>query len=78
LEVLNIEMNGNPPSESDEAEAAVPRTLVYSVGEVIRQLRESGAATEAVIAETAWLAVLAGDIDDLRSHARREQATQGD
>jgi hypothetical protein len=72
LQALNLEMNGDNPSESYEGDATVPRTVAYSVGEVVRQLRESGAAMEASRAETAWLAVLAGDVDDLRQHVREE------
>jgi hypothetical protein len=78
LQALNIEMNGDTPSESYEGDANVPRTVAYSVGEVIRLLRDSGDDSGARIAETAWLAVLAGDIDDVRQHVREEHKGQKD
>ena len=78
LEVLNHELNGKVPSEHVSLEAPpLPTTLVYAITEVIRLLRDSQATAADEIeqrtigraawrAETAWSAVLAGDIDDIQ------------
>jgi hypothetical protein len=71
LEALNVQLNGAVPSETVDGKAhSVPRTVAYSVAEVIRLLRE--ARTDVWGVETAWAAVLAGDIDDLHEHLELE------
>jgi RimJ/RimL family protein N-acetyltransferase len=76
LQALNMELNGPAPSETlGTAVDAVPRGVAYAVAESVRLLREAGATDEAWLAETAWLAVLAGDIDDVWRHLREEGAT---
>ena len=65
----------------------LPSTLVYAITEVIRLLRDSQATVAAEIeqrtigraawrAETAWSAVLAGDIDDIQEHLIQEEAAR--
>ena len=90
LEVLNHELNGKVPSEHVSSEAPLlPSTLVYAITEVIRLLRDSQAKAadeneQRTIgragwrAETAWSAVLAGDIDDIQEHLSREEAARFD
>lgn len=64
------------------------RDLVYAIAEIDRMLRSYGvgvsdgarraqAAKATWRIETAWRAVLAGDIDDLRQHLAEESATRG-
>jgi hypothetical protein len=90
LDVLNHEVNGAVPSERIAAEAPwLPTTLVYAVTEVIRLLRrrqnetvdgsESRALARATWrVETGWSAVLAGDIDHIRTHVDEEEAARCD
>jgi hypothetical protein len=88
LAKLNLELNGAVPSLTDGGQADVPRDVAYAVTEIIRLLRnradESGdtAASKVVartawIAEVAWSAVLAGDIDDLKRHVNQETTARG-
>lgn len=90
LEVLNHELNGKVPSEHLSSEAPLlPSTLVYAITEVIRLLRDSQAKAAdeneqrtigraAWRAETAWSAVLAGDIDDIQEHLIGEEGARFD
>jgi hypothetical protein len=86
LETLNRELNGEIPSESTGSADVVPTDVAYAVAEVTRMLRDyadkggalhpSTGLREAWLIETAWLAVLAGDIDDLQQHLNKEEATR--
>jgi len=83
LSALNRDLNGPIPSESVRGAGVVSTDVAYAVAEVARLLREYGeragdaAATEAAWrVDTAWLAVLAGDIDDLAQHLEEEAAAQ--
>lgn len=67
LVVLNKEMNGDLPSESLDRADQVPREVAYGVAEVERMLRAANRAGDADRVEAAWVAVLAGDIDDLEA-----------
>ena len=76
LDEYNRELNGQVPSETiSPGDDSVPRRLAYAVGEVARMLRESGSDRSALRVETAWLAVLAGDVDDVREHLAEEGVT---
>jgi hypothetical protein len=76
LQALNHELNGAVPSDSISGADTVSRGAAYAVAEVIRMLDENGKAQhERWMVETAWLAVLAGDIDDLDEHIAQEEAT---
>jgi len=55
---------------------SVPRTVAYAVAESIRMLREAGAVERAEDAESAWLAVLSGDIDDVTEHVALERRSR--
>jgi hypothetical protein len=80
-----VELNGDVPSAVESVHLAdMPRKLVYSVAQVICELREcerqasSARDSEwfgraAWRAETAWAAVLAGDIDDIAKHLDNEE-----
>ena len=73
LDNYNRDLNGPVPSETvGPDDDSVPRTVAYAVGEVVRMLRESGSGRAALRVETAWLAVLAGDIDDIGEHLAEE------
>lgn len=73
LDEYNRELNGPVPSERiDGADEYVPRRLTYAAGEVGRMLRVRGLSEAALRVETAWLAVLAGDIDDIPAHLAEE------
>lgn len=79
---LNRELNGDMPSETQGA-ASIPREIVYAMAEIIRVLRRaierphetrSQVASDAAwTIETAWVAVLAGDIDDILDHVAEER-----
>jgi hypothetical protein len=84
---LNLELNGPVPSEC-KGLSDLPRDLVYAIAEIDRMLRSYGvgvsdgarraqAAKATWLIETAWRAVLAGDIDDLRQHLAEESVTRG-
>lgn len=84
LATLNRELNGTIPSEGKSAADAIPRDVAYAVAEVTAQLREHADAQDASDqapassraawqVETAWRAVLAGDIDDIEQHLREEE-----
>jgi hypothetical protein len=86
LALLNHELNGATPPESTDSATEIPRELVYAIAEITRLLRDAyrlGAGQEAAafadaawLNETAWAAVLAGDIDDLMEHVELEQAAR--
>jgi len=77
LDDYNRDLNEPVPSSSTKSgSASVPRDVAYAVGEVTRMLRESGADRSAWRVETAWLAVLAGDIDNLGDHLAAEEAAR--
>lgn len=82
---LNRELNGEVPSHTVSHALDIPRRLVYAVAEVVRMIRmsqeqaqtednERELALAAWRIETAWLAVLAGDIDDVLKHVEQEEA----
>lgn len=84
LATLNRELNGDIPSRTTVCVEDVPRNLVYAVTEIVRMIRDcqehaQGQSGEAVFAqaarriETAWLAVLAGDIDNILEHVDQEE-----
>lgn len=78
LNDYNRELNGPVPSTGmGSGSDTVPRDVAYSVGEVTRMLRETGAERSAWRVETAWSAVLAGDIDDLGEHLAEVEAAPG-
>ena len=79
---LNLELNGRVPSENTASAAPVPRSIAYAVAEINRMLREAAdsgshgipnVSQAAWRVETAWLAVLAGDVDDLRAYLADEE-----
>lgn len=78
LERVNHELNGPRPSEragggSDD----VSRDVAYAVSEVTRMLRHAEAHDAARRVDTAWNAVLAGDIDDIAEHVGLEHRPRG-
>ncbi|NNF64214.1 MAG: hypothetical protein HKN07_08120 [Acidimicrobiia bacterium] len=76
---LNHELNGELPSAGFDCGPELPRSLVYSISEIIRMIREcrtDDANRAAWRIETAWLAVLAGDIDDILEHVAGEEASR--
>jgi hypothetical protein len=74
LEQLNHELNGDTPSQTITGATEIPRAVAYAISEVARALRDAGAAQGTWTVETAWSAVLAGDIDDLQQHLNEERA----
>ena len=87
LAMVNHELNGTIPSEAGHLDEGIPRGLAYAVMEILNLLRRSREASqsdsqrEAVAnAEwtiaTAWTAVLAGDIDDIKEHVALERAAR--
>lgn len=77
LTQLNRELNGPVPSETTEGADQIPLQLVYAITEIIRMLRDDPRTNNtAWTVETAWSAVLAGDIDDLHEHLRYECAAR--
>jgi hypothetical protein len=76
LDDYNRDLNGPVPSSSIGGSGMVPRDVAYAVAEVARMLRDSGADQSAWRVESAWLAVLAGDIDDVREHLAQEEAAR--
>jgi hypothetical protein len=76
LDSFNRELNGESPSSELSGLDVVPVGVAYAVAEVARMLRDSGANHSAWVVETAWLAVLAGDVDDVREHVALEAAAR--
>ena len=77
LDRLNREMNGPQPSEALTGEDdVVPREVAYAIVEVARMLRDADRVVEAWAVDTAWAAILAGDIDDLAEHVEAEHAAR--
>jgi hypothetical protein len=79
LQALNLEVNGRTTSETVDVGQpdAISRQAAYAVAEVVRMLAEHGEADgEAREVATAWLALLAGDVDDLRAHVAQEEAAR--
>jgi hypothetical protein len=75
---LNHELNGSTPSASTAGEEAmVPSSVAYAVAEAIRMLREYPDLRSVWRIETAWTAVLAGDIDDIEAHVNDEYRARG-
>jgi uncharacterized alpha-E superfamily protein len=85
LSSLNRELNGEVASSAVAHSGDLPRSLVYAVSEIVRLLRECQEeagnqrdarwfARSAWRVETAWSAVLAGDIDDILEHLENEEA----
>ena len=73
LERVNRELNGPRPSERiGVSPDDVPRDVAYAVSEVTRMLRDAEAQDAARRVDTAWNAVLAGDVDDLAEHVEGE------
>ncbi|NJL26805.1 MAG: hypothetical protein HC897_02460 [Thermoanaerobaculia bacterium] len=83
FETINFEFNGPTPSEVIKKEHFLPRALVYAIAEILSMLRiyregEDDPALVSLLAhvlrqlETAWCAVLAGDIDDITEHLEQE------
>lgn len=78
LDVLNHELNGAEPSAAISGKAETVSTgVAYAVAEVVRMLRDADADREAWQVETGWLAVLAGDVDDVLQHIADEGAAAG-
>ena len=86
LSDLNHELNGPVPSEAVGADPDLPlsTSVAYSVAVVADMLRNYGekqrdpaALRGAWLVETAWLAVLAGDIDDIAEHLADEERMRG-
>jgi len=84
LEQLNLEVNGNDPTDIESGQSSFPRQLVYAVHELICELRraprkdsqsqsreERNAAAWTL--EIAWTAILAGDIENIRQHIQQEE-----
>jgi hypothetical protein len=76
LGTLNQELNGAVPSEVvGDPGRVIPGSVAYAVAEVSRMLRRGrGTQREARAVDAAWLAVLAGDVDDLLEHVAGEEA----
>src|SRR4051812_42411023 len=69
LQHVNVELNGAASSASVRGrERVLPAGLVYAVAEVARMLRDEGHPDAAWSVDSAWLAVLAGDIDNVPEH----------
>lgn len=84
---LNGELN-NQARPGEVARAAdVPRSVAYAVAEIVRVIRDSQHDAQdqhnaAVLGraawriETAWSAILAGDVDDIERHVEEEEAAR--
>lgn len=81
LAQLNLELNGERPSNSVEGASSIRRDVVYAVAEIVRLLRDARGSGDQIVVisdgvwsiETAWRAILAGDIDDIHEHLVEEQ-----
>jgi hypothetical protein len=86
LEVANLHLNGSTPSEAvrDSKADLLDRELCLILGVLVHALLSAGRATHdddvskillvyAWRISNAWLAVLFGDIDDLRRHIALEE-----
>jgi hypothetical protein len=74
LQRLNVDLNGPKPSEVvAESNDGVSRRAAYAVAEVSRMLRDAGTDDAAWLVDTAWLAILAGDVDDVACHVALER-----
>lgn len=89
MALLNTELNGRTPSEIIAPPGEIPLQVAYAVAEISSLLREQapdptgtdvtqGLARAAWLVETAWLAVLAGDIDDIPAHLVEEETMRRD
>lgn len=87
LSVINHQMNGAVPSETNIADANVSVRLVYAIAEIQRMLRifrESSESSDTQrwarrmerSIEIAWNGILAGDIDNLKDHVSDELAAE--
>jgi len=72
MQSLNVEINGDSPSESVGLAADdIPRAVAYAISEITSRLRVRDEAAASMV-DVAWNAVLAGDIDDVRVHVQQE------
>lgn len=55
----------------------MPRDAAYAVSAVTGMLRHAGRPDAAARVDTAWIAVLDGDINDLAEHVEFEHPTNG-
>lgn len=84
---VNIQANGEVPSETypgSEPASSFPRLLIAAVAEILRLLKEldaagvPSAARAARMVNSAWDAVIDGDIDDIWRHVEStEQILNG-
>jgi hypothetical protein len=79
LSRLNQELNGPKPSSTITDPGVISTDIAYAVGEISRFLRKYSEVSGdprgdegAWTVDTAWLAVLAGDIDDVQQHVADE------
>jgi len=77
LDDFNCVLNGPRPSsglrDAGRRSDVLPVRVAYAVAEAVRMLRDASAADCAWRVEAAWLAVLAGDIDDVPQHVALEE-----
>jgi hypothetical protein len=76
---LNRDLNGDVPSASSDPGGELPVRVAYAVSEIGRMLRKAipalpSANRAAWVVDTAWNAVLAGDVDDLDEYVALEGA----
>lgn len=84
---LNQELNSQASLAEGVHASDVPRSVAYAVTEIVRIIRDCqndaqdqndaavlGRAAWRV--ETAWSAVLAGDVDDIEKHVEQEEAAR--
>lgn len=79
---LNYEINGSPPSETPAKNGNLDRRLVYAMSEILRLLKPDADTPDNIrhclersewAISTAWLAVISGDIDDIKEHLSEEE-----
>lgn len=77
LSQLNLELNGDP-EQPEHACRALDANVVYAVEEIVRLLDASRDAGRDLAQElrVAWVAILAGDIPDLRAHVAQERSAR--